>query len=345
MKIAIAIAIAVLIAIAALAASTEAAGPPTATTGTGSGSLSCSADIPSHLSMSGTVNPNGQDTTYSFQYGVDTTYGSQTTAQDAGSGTSDVAVSADVTGVGAGTIHFRLVAAGGGTTVYGDDHTANVGVPPCPPPPMPRIDAKVLVTLGCDGAGATASAQVTITPVMSTHELGATASIGYGTGPAAILPADHQSAGVRVSWSTANFAPATVTIAIGPVPSRSLNYELILAADDGGELVTPISDVSFSEHGCPARGTSRSIATSVTWKLVSRSARHRTATISFQPPCGATKDPAHISVTRLSRHRARIAVTMRVSLPASSCITLAKRQQRTIHLPRGTTAAQLVHAR
>jgi hypothetical protein len=345
MKIALAIAVAVLIAIAALAASTEAAGSPTVTTGTGAGGLSCSNTIPSQMTMNGTVNPNGQDATYAFEYGADTSYGSQTPVQDAGSGTGDVPVSTQVLNVGPGTVHFRLVATGGGTTVYGDDHTLFVAVPPCPAPPIPQVTANVRVTEGCDTAQPTASAQVTITPVETTPTLGATASIGYGTSAITSTQPEHQSAGVRVPWASASGAAVTVTIPIGAVPSGPLHYSLIVQTDDGGSLVSPIPAVSFSAPSCVARGTERTATENVRWTLVAMSHRHHTATISFQPPCGATSAPAHINVARLSHHRVRIAVTMRVGLPAASCITLARHRQRTIHLPRGTTAAQLVHAR
>jgi len=346
MKIALAIAIAVLVAIAALAVSTEAAGPPTVTTGTGSGGLSCSPKVPSHATLNGTVNPNGQDTTYYFQYGSDATYGSQTETQDAGGGTADVAVSADLSNVGPAPIHFRLVATGGGTTVYGDDHIAQILIPPCPAPPSPQFQARVTVALGCTSAPPTATARVTITPVMSDVELGATASIGYGPGAGASLQPPHESSGVRVPWSSASTAPVTVTIPIGTVPSRNQDYSLIVRSDGAGSLVSPISDVAFIAPSCVAHTPGKTSTTNVPWSLVGLSRRHHTATISFQPPACATKAPAHVTVTPLRHHRVRIAVTMRVWVPPVTCATLkVKRQLRTIHLPRGTTAAQLVHAR
>jgi hypothetical protein len=44
--------------------------------------------------VTGTVNPNGQATTWYFEYGTSTSYGSKTTDKNAGSGTSAVDVSA-----------------------------------------------------------------------------------------------------------------------------------------------------------------------------------------------------------------------------------------------------------
>ena len=61
--------------------------------------------------LTGTVNPNGQPTTYYFQYGTTTTYGSQTAPVSVGAGRSSVAASVTATGLAAVTkYHYRLVA-------------------------------------------------------------------------------------------------------------------------------------------------------------------------------------------------------------------------------------------
>ncbi|MGD9366508.1 MAG: glucoamylase family protein [Desulfobacteraceae bacterium] len=74
--------------------------------------------------LNGTVNPNGLSTSYYFEYGTDTSYGSTTTSADVGSGTTDVSVSADITGLSADTAyHFRLVAINSAGTTNGSDST------------------------------------------------------------------------------------------------------------------------------------------------------------------------------------------------------------------------------
>jgi hypothetical protein len=72
--------------------------------------------------LHGTVNPQGQTTTYYFQYGPTTTYGSQTAPAAAGSGTKGVAALATVTGLSPATrYHYRIVASSpGGVTSGGD---------------------------------------------------------------------------------------------------------------------------------------------------------------------------------------------------------------------------------
>jgi len=72
------------------AAAAAAAGEPVVLTGNATAITSTSATV------NGTVNPEGQATTYYFEYGTTTSYGSQTATADAGSGTASLAVSAQL---------------------------------------------------------------------------------------------------------------------------------------------------------------------------------------------------------------------------------------------------------
>ena len=91
--------------LALVASAAAAATAPTAITGP------VTTVGPTTATLSGTVNPNGSATTWQFEYGKTTTYGTNTTATSAGSGTANTGVSADLTGLTAGTTyHYRLVA-------------------------------------------------------------------------------------------------------------------------------------------------------------------------------------------------------------------------------------------
>ncbi len=97
---------------------TTAAPAPTAATSAATNITANSA------TLNGSVNPNGQATSWFFQYGTSTSYGSQTPTQNGGSGSSAVSVSAALTGLQSGqTYHFRLVATSGSVTTPGDDQT------------------------------------------------------------------------------------------------------------------------------------------------------------------------------------------------------------------------------
>jgi hypothetical protein len=94
---------------------------PTATTGSPS-------DIgQSNATLTGTVNPNGQATTYFFQYGTTTSYGTQTSPGSAGSGSTPVAVHTAILGLTPNTTyHYRLVAESSAGTTDGADQTLTV---------------------------------------------------------------------------------------------------------------------------------------------------------------------------------------------------------------------------
>jgi hypothetical protein len=92
--------------------------PPQAVTGAASGVT------PTSATLNGTVNPSSRATSWYFEYGPSTSYGTKTPTKDAGSGTSPVAVSAQVTGLTTGrTYHFRLVATSDAGTSRGADQT------------------------------------------------------------------------------------------------------------------------------------------------------------------------------------------------------------------------------
>ena len=92
------------------------AAQPSVTTGAATGVSGGAATV------HGNVNPNRSATTYFFEYGTTTTYGSTTTSTSAGSGSSAVAVSADLTGLSSGsTYDFRLVATNAHGTTEGDN--------------------------------------------------------------------------------------------------------------------------------------------------------------------------------------------------------------------------------
>jgi len=81
--------------------------------------------------LQGTVTPNGQSTSWWFEYGPNTGYGVKTTTHNAGSGTNPVNVSAAISKLAAGTMyHYRLVASNAtGTSYAGDQSFVTLGAP------------------------------------------------------------------------------------------------------------------------------------------------------------------------------------------------------------------------
>jgi hypothetical protein len=101
------------------------AGAPSAVTG------SVSAVTTTAAKLAGSVTPNGQATSWYFEYGTTTGYGSKTSAKSAGSGAKATAVSVTVTGLRASTAyHYRLVATNGSGTSVGADRVFGTAGPP-----------------------------------------------------------------------------------------------------------------------------------------------------------------------------------------------------------------------
>jgi hypothetical protein len=81
--------------------------------------------------LTGSVNPDGLDTSYYFQYGLTNQYGGQTAIADAGAGTRAVGVGQPIAGLQPLTLyHYRLVAVNGaGATIGGDKTLLTTKVP------------------------------------------------------------------------------------------------------------------------------------------------------------------------------------------------------------------------
>jgi hypothetical protein len=118
------------------AATADAHPPPIAVTGAPTGVATGSAVL------QGTVNPNGEPTTYSFEYGTTTAYGRFTPSGSAGKGNHDVPVSYALSGlVPLTTYHVRLVAASkeglsrGADVTFTTTSESTGGGGTTPPPP------------------------------------------------------------------------------------------------------------------------------------------------------------------------------------------------------------------
>ena len=89
---------------------------PTATTNAVSNNAGTTA------TLNGTVNPNGAETTVSFEWGTTTSYGNTTTPQIIPTGTAPVDVLANITGLTPNTpYHYRVKAVNSINTTYGLD--------------------------------------------------------------------------------------------------------------------------------------------------------------------------------------------------------------------------------
>ncbi len=181
---------------------------------------------------SGTLNPNGQSTSWYFEYGTSTNYGRRTPSRSAGSGNSNVQVSAVLAGLTAGTTyHYRLVATNGGGTARGAD-----GI-------FTTLTAPVAAT------GSATSATVnsaTLNGSIDPNGRAATWYFEYGTSTSYGSRTPPRSAG---SGTTAVSVSAAVS---SLAPGRLYHYRLVASSDAGTGRGR---DRTFSTAGRPTTVT------------------------------------------------------------------------------------------
>ena len=86
--------------------------------------LAATAITGTTATLNGTINPNGLGTDWYFEYGTTTGYGNATPVAPAGSGSANVTVSANITGLAGGaTYHYRLIGTNAIGTTPGNDLT------------------------------------------------------------------------------------------------------------------------------------------------------------------------------------------------------------------------------
>jgi subtilisin family serine protease len=176
--------------------------------------------------LNGTVDPAGKSTLYRFQYGLTTSYGLSTAPGNAGEGSGPLAITADLTGLTAGTTyHFRMVATNADGTVIGEDAqftTAAVG------PPVVALAAPSPI----------AKRSATLNGTVDPRGVATTYRFDYGTTTA-----------YGQSTPVANAAPGSGEVGVsaeltGLTPGTTYHYRLVAMSADGttvggdGQLTT-----------------------------------------------------------------------------------------------------------
>lgn len=181
---------------------------PAATTGP------ASAVSASGAQLTATVNPNGQATTYAFQYGTSTNYGSQTTTTSAGSGSADVTVHATLGGLTSGTTyHYRIVATSPGGTTPGADQSFTTNQRP------PSVSASSPSLVTTNSATLAGSVDPNGKPTTYSFQYGPTT--GYGLqSPATSAGSGTASVNVHASLS-------------GLTSGTAYHYRLVATSADG----------------------------------------------------------------------------------------------------------------
>jgi multidrug efflux pump subunit AcrA (membrane-fusion protein) len=200
----------------------------------------------SSATLSGTVDPNASDTTYSFAYGTTSAFGKTTPTVDAGSGTTATQVSAVLTGLEPGTtyvFHLEATSASGTTTGVTQYFTTAVA-----------SSATTGTASSITPTGATLSGTVSPQGASTSYyfEYGTTAALGHRT---ATQSAGSSTGSVSV---TAN--------ATGLDPGRTYSFRLVASNVNGSakgalETLTTPSALKPTVTTNSASGSSSTSAT------------------------------------------------------------------------------------
>lgn len=203
-----------------------AASAPTANTG------SATAVKDTTATLNGTVNPDGSSTTYFFQWGLTTSYGTAGAPVSAGAGVKAKGVSRPATGLVAGTIyHYRLVATNQFGIAYGADRTfKTTGHSP------PGVLTGQAVRLATTSATLTGAVYPGSQATSWIFQWGTTPSYGQNTAAQTFPP--NTSAQLAVSELNGILAPGTI-------------YHFRLVASHAGAPTSYGADQAFMTYPYP----------------------------------------------------------------------------------------------
>lgn len=214
---------ALIVIVLGICTGTALAAAPTATTGPTTAAGSTTATV------TGTVNPGGQSTTWYVEYGTSTSYGLKTSATSAGSGASATAVAGNLIGLATGTTyHYRVVATNGAGTNHGSDAVFTTLAPP---------DVVAGAASSITASAATLHGTVDPNGRATTYYFEYGTSTGYGAKTAS------KSAGSATSAQSESVGIS------GLQAGRTYHFRLVATSDAG---TTTSKDSTFMTSSAPA---------------------------------------------------------------------------------------------
>ncbi len=182
--------------------------------------------------LNGKVDPNGRTTTYLFEYGPTTAYGTKSSSSSAGSGSSATTVSKTVTGLKSGvTYHFRLVATSDAGTSTGSDQV------------FTTLSAPAVVTGQASAVGPTSA---TLGGSVNPNGASSTWYVEYGTSTSYGSKTSSRSAGSGTAVQAVAVAVSKLT------PGVTYHFRLVASNSVG---TTRGADVTFQTTGAPSVAT------------------------------------------------------------------------------------------
>lgn len=224
--------------LAGIAPAALAAAEPVVVTG------NATAITPTTATVNGTVNPEGQSTTYYFEYGTTTSYGSRTSMASAGSGTADVKVSTSIEPLTPNTTyHYRVVATNASGTTLGADVSFKT-----PKPPVPVLVVRHATSVTQTSAILNGTVNPAGEATSYVFQYGTTRTYGAET------PATSAGSGTK---------PTVVSATIGTLaPNTTYHYRLAATSVNG---TTFSHDSSFKTAALPAGVTLGAVPGTITF--------------------------------------------------------------------------------
>ena len=181
--------------------------------------------------LTGTIDPHGEPTTYRFEYGPSTSYGAVTEETSGGSGEGEQAVTAPITGLSPGTTyHVRLVATTGGTVRTGADGTFTTAAAP---------EASITAPTAVTTSGATFQG--------TANTYGLTGTFHFEV---ASLDGTYSANTPEQALSAAGTRPVTVVDGSLP-PTETFRVRLVVASNEAAGYS---ESVQFSTPALPPEG-------------------------------------------------------------------------------------------
>jgi phosphodiesterase/alkaline phosphatase D-like protein len=221
---------ALMVAALAQAVPAAAAAPPTVTTEAATGVTNTGAVL------NGTVNPNGAQTQYAFQWGPTAGYGHETALSSAGAGSATEPIAATLSGLAPGsTYHFRTIAiSSAGVSVGADQSLTTTGVAPAPSTP-PTAATGAASTIGPTSA--------TLRGTINPKGQATTYYFEYGT------TADYGFETAAVSGGSGTSDKSVSARITGLIPGTGYHFRVVAVSAGGTTLGADSTLATFSPPG------------------------------------------------------------------------------------------------
>jgi hypothetical protein len=214
---------------------------------------------PTSETLNGTIDPGGVASTFHFDYGTTTSYGSSTSELGGGSGSSASPVSDTASGLMPNTTyHYRIVGANDFGAIVGNDQTFTTSAA------APTLDTTPAFASNITSTDATINASVNPNGSATTYHFEYGTSTTYGT----IAPQPDGDAG---NGGTAGTVSTPLT---GLAPGTTYHFRVV--ADNGVGGPQPGADATFTT--APAAPASAADVTAGTATLTGTINPHGTAT-------------------------------------------------------------------